>query len=180
MIHGCRGSQRRHSGNCTDDSCSLRCRPGAPTPSRARRHVRDVLVSLPEANSALVGLLFWVGFRRELVAYPRVARASGKSGWTLERKLRYAFDTAFAFSDLPITTMVCCRCSGHQRIDGGDRGGVGRLDVWRRRCERLYAGHAGAIVSFSTTLLALGIIGGYVWRIFENTKGQADTARALG
>ena len=65
------------------------------------RQVRDVLVSLPEANSALVGLLFWVGFRRELVAYPRAGRASGKSGWTFKRKFRYAFDTAFAFSDLP-------------------------------------------------------------------------------
>ena len=53
------------------------------------RQVRDVLVALPEANSALVGLLFWVGFRRELVTYPRIQRISGKSGWTLERKFRY-------------------------------------------------------------------------------------------
>jgi hypothetical protein len=28
------------------------------------------------------------------------------------------------------------------------------------------------LLSFSTTLLALGIVGGYVWRIFENTKGR--------
>jgi hypothetical protein len=28
------------------------------------------------------------------------------------------------------------------------------------------------LFSFSTTLLALGIVGGYVWRIFENTKGR--------
>jgi polyisoprenyl-phosphate glycosyltransferase len=92
------------------------------------RQVRDVLVSLPEANSALVGLLFWVGFRRELISYPRAGRVSGKSGWTFSRKFRYAFDTAFAFSDLPITMMII----------------------------------AGA----------LGIVGGYVWRIFENTKGR--------
>ena len=28
------------------------------------------------------------------------------------------------------------------------------------------------LFSFSTTLLALGVVGGYVWRIFENTKGR--------
>jgi polyisoprenyl-phosphate glycosyltransferase len=28
------------------------------------------------------------------------------------------------------------------------------------------------LFSFSTMLLALGIVGGYVWRIFENTKGR--------
>jgi hypothetical protein len=28
------------------------------------------------------------------------------------------------------------------------------------------------LFSFSTTLLALGILGGYVWRIYENTKGR--------
>jgi hypothetical protein len=28
------------------------------------------------------------------------------------------------------------------------------------------------LFSFSTNLLALGLIGGYVWRIFENTKGR--------
>jgi hypothetical protein len=28
------------------------------------------------------------------------------------------------------------------------------------------------LLSFSTTILALGVIGGYIWRIFENTKGR--------
>jgi hypothetical protein len=29
-----------------------------------------------------------------------------------------------------------------------------------------------SLFSFSTTLFALGVVGGYVWRIFENTKGR--------
>jgi len=28
------------------------------------------------------------------------------------------------------------------------------------------------LFSLSTMLLAIGIVGGYVWRIFENTKGR--------
>jgi hypothetical protein len=134
------------------------------------RQVRDVLVALPEANSALVGLLFWVGFRRELVTYPRTRRLSGKSGWTFKRKFRYAFDTAFAFSDLPITMMLVAGAVG---IGGAlVASGVvliawafGAIDV------RGYTPLMLAVLfSFSTTLLALGIVGGYVWRIFENTK----------
>ena len=92
------------------------------------RQVRDVLMSLPEASVNLIGLLFWVGYRRATVSYPRQARKSGRSGWTMARRLRYAFDTAFAFSDLPITVMM--------------------------------------------TTGVLGIIGDYVWRVSENTKGR--------
>ena len=136
------------------------------------RQVRDVLVSLPEANSALVGLLFWVGFRRELVAYPRVARTSGRSGWSLKRKFRYAFDTAFAFSDLPITLMIVTGAVG---VSGALAASIAVLVAWWFGAidVRGYTPLMLAVLfSFSTTLFALGIVGGYVWRIFEHTKGR--------
>ena len=136
------------------------------------RRVRDVLVGLPEANSALVGLLFWVGFRRELISFPRTRRTSGKSGWTFKRKFRYAFDTAFAFSDLPITMMLIAGAVG---IGGALVAGAAVLIAWALGAidVRGYTPLMLAVLfSFSTTLLALGIVGGYVWRIFENTKGR--------
>jgi glycosyltransferase involved in cell wall biosynthesis len=136
------------------------------------RQVRDILVALPEVNTALVGLLFWVGFRRELVTYVRASRASGKSGWTLDRKLRYAFDTTFAFSDFPITLMVVAGVIG---IGGAMVSSIGVLIGWATGVidVRGYTPLMLAVLfSFSTTLLALGIVGGYVWRIFENTKGR--------
>ena len=136
------------------------------------RQVRDVLVALPEANSSLVGLLFWVGFRREHVTYPRVARPAGKSGWRFGRKVRYAFDSAFAFSDLPITVMIAAGAIG---IGGAIAAGVAVLAAWLMGAVdvRGYTPLILAVLfSFSTTLLALGIVGGYVWRIFENTKGR--------
>jgi len=146
--------------------------PGGVDSFACTRQVRDVLVSLPEANSTLVGLLFWVGFRRELVTYPRASRVSGRSGWTLSRKLRYAFDTTFAFSDLPITLMLVAGAVG---IGGALVSGVAVLVGWALGTidVRGYTPIMLAVLlSFSTTLLALGIVGGYVWRIFENTKGR--------
>ena len=136
------------------------------------RQVRDVLVALPEANSALVGLLFWVGFRRELIAYPRVARTSGKSGWSFRRKFRYAFDTAFAFSDLPITLMIVTGAVG---VSGALAASIAVLVAWWFGAidVRGYTPLMLAVLfSSSMTLFALGIVGGYVWRIFEHTKGR--------
>jgi len=136
------------------------------------RQVRDVLVSLPESSSNLLGLLFWVGFSRATVSYPRGARMSGRSGWTIARRLRYAFDTAFAFSDLPITLMMTAGILGI-----GAAITFGAILLVARFTHSVEVPGYTAIMlvvlfSFSTLLLGLGIIGGYVWRISENTKGR--------
>src|SRR4051794_19489154 len=51
--------------------------------------VRNELLRLDEAHSSLVGLLFWLGFRRREVRYRRRARSMGKSAWTFGKKLTY-------------------------------------------------------------------------------------------
>jgi glycosyltransferase involved in cell wall biosynthesis len=146
--------------------------PGGIDSFACTRQVSDILVSLPEANSTLVGLLFWVGFRRETITYKRLPRPSGKSGWAFTRKLRYAFDSAFAFSDLPITMMITAGALG---IGGSLVLTVAVTVAWASGSIPVQ-GYTPlmlvALFSFSTTLLALGIVGGYVWRIFENTKGR--------
>jgi glycosyltransferase involved in cell wall biosynthesis len=68
--------------------------------------VRNHLLDLGEANSSLVGLLFWLGFRRREIPYQRLLRKHGSSAWTWSGKLRYLFDSAFSFSDLPIRLLV--------------------------------------------------------------------------
>ena len=146
--------------------------PGGVDSFACTRQVLEVLLGLPEANSSLVGLLFWVGFRRREVAYPRAARSSGRSGWRFGRKVRYAFDSAFAFSDLPITAMIAAGALG---IGGAVALAVAVVTAWATGAVdvRGYTPLMLAVLfSFSTTLLAVGIVGGYVWRVFENTKGR--------
>jgi hypothetical protein len=146
--------------------------PGGVDSFACTRRVRDILVSLPEANSTLMGLLFWVGFQRETVTYPRVARRSGRSGWSFRRKARYAFDTIFAFSDLPLTLMMLVGVVG---IVGTLIAAAAVFIGWASGSidVRGYTPLMLAVLfSSSTTLLALGVIGGYVWRIFENTKSR--------
>lgn len=136
--------------------------------------VRDELLRLSENRSSLVAQLFWVGFRRAEVNYGRLARTHGVSGWTLTKKINYLLDSVFAFSELPVRLLT--------RI--GFLGLVismvwGAVVVYAKLTSHI------PIPGYSATMLmitffgalncfGLGIIGEYVWRAFENTKGRPN------
>lgn len=136
---------------------------------------RNRLLALNEANSSLVGLLLWMGFRRKLIPYRRRERRHGRSAWTFARKLRYLMDSVFAFSDLPVRLLVFAGTLGLLFSAGLS------LVVLVARLSGLIAvpGYAATIVviSFFAALnaLGLGIIGSYVWRAFENTKARPQS-----
>ncbi|MFM8315762.1 MAG: glycosyltransferase family 2 protein, partial [Deltaproteobacteria bacterium] len=67
---------------------------------------RDHLIKLNESHSSLVGLIFWMGFRRKIISYSRQEREHGKSAWTFSKKFRYMLDNIFSFTDLPIQMLV--------------------------------------------------------------------------
>jgi len=136
--------------------------------------VRDRLISLPESNSSLVGLLFWVGFRRKMVPYQRRARSYGKSAWTFRGKLRYFSDSVFAFSDLPTLALIAIGVVGLVvSTTFGTLVVIARLLGWIA-----VPGYAAIIITtvFFAALNAfgLGIVGSYVWRAFENTKQRPN------
>ena len=70
------------------------------------KQVRDHLVQMKEVNTNLIALLLWLGFRRVFVPYERRARLEGRSAWTFKRKVRYALDSVFSFTDLPIRLLL--------------------------------------------------------------------------
>ncbi len=134
--------------------------------------VRDQLLAFNESNSSLVGLLVWLGFRKKVIPYERMPRHSDKSSWTLRRKLRYMLDSTYSFTDLPITFLT---------ITGGLGSvlasivGIIVFLAWLSGAVEV-SGYAPVILtlllSTSLILLALGVIGGYVWRAYENTKNR--------
>jgi glycosyltransferase involved in cell wall biosynthesis len=133
--------------------------------------VRDVICSLEDVHTSLIAQLFWVGFRRELVPYDRRSRP-GKSGWTLRRKLRYLSDSVFAFTDLPVRILWITGVIG---LTLGVL--IGALALIGRAVGAItvpgYAATILVLVFFgSLNLLGLGIIGSYVWRAYETTKGR--------
>ncbi len=138
------------------------------------RQVRDEILTLRESNSSLVGLLFWVGFRRQFIPYDRRARQAGRSAWTFTKKLRYLSDSVFNFTDLPVRLLFRIGLLGTMTslIGGAIILGAklsGAIPVAG------YAATALLIVFFGAlNCLGLGIIGGYVWRTLENTKQRPN------
>jgi polyisoprenyl-phosphate glycosyltransferase len=134
--------------------------------------VRDRLVEMKEVNTSLVGLLFWLGFRRTIVQYDRQAREGGRSGWTLQKKWRYALDSVFSFSDLPIRVLL---------VLGGTATvlaivanivvlvcwGLGLIPVLGYTPLMLAIATFGGLTSFG-----LGIVGQYLWLALQNSRNR--------
>jgi glycosyltransferase involved in cell wall biosynthesis len=137
--------------------------------------VRDALCRLPEVGSSLIGLLFWLGFRRKVIVYHRRLRPFGKSAWSFGRKLRYMFDSMYSFTDFPINALMWTGALGV--IASGISGTIvflywalGRVDVPG------YTSIVLLVIFFGTlNTLSLGIVGAYLWRTFENTKGRPQS-----
>lgn len=131
---------------------------------------RDRLVALGEANSSLLGLLFWLGGRREFVGYTRLEREHGKSAWTIKKKVTYLLDSVFAFSDLPVRVLM-----GAGLVGLGVAVLLGLVIIVARIFGTYevpgYAGSMLAILFFGAlNTFGIGIVGNYAWRAYENTK----------
>ena len=142
---------------------------------------RDCLLTCEEANTSLIALLFWLGFRRKQVAYVRRERVHGVSAWTFGKKINYLMDSIFAFTDLPIRLLIIL-------------GAIGIAVSLLFGAVVLFARFSGLVImpGYSATMLTvlffggintlgLGLVGSYAWRGYENTKRRplAITLREL-
>ena len=136
------------------------------------RAFRDQLLQLGEANSSLVGQIFWLGFRRGEVMYERRERQHGKSAWTLKKKINYLLDSIFSFTDLPVKLLTLF-------------GAIGVVGSLLLALFIILAKAFGSITvpGYTATVLTaiffgglnslgIGIVGTYAWRAFENTKNR--------
>lgn len=131
---------------------------------------RIELLRLEESHSSLIGLIFWLGFRRKTVPYRRLERRYGKSAWTLRRKIKYLLDSIFSFTDLPIKVLITIG------ILGTAISILLSLGVLIARLTKVIVvpGYTATILTISffgaLNLLGIGLMGSYVWRTYENTK----------
>ncbi|MFZ1269063.1 MAG: glycosyltransferase family 2 protein [Anaerolineae bacterium] len=134
------------------------------------RRVADVLRKMPERNRFMRGIRSWIGFRQIGVPYNRAARFAGQPKYSLLKLLRLAFDGFFSFSYLPL------RLASLFGLLVSFLGFL--LSVWtvykRFTLPEFPSGFATIVVGVmflgGIQLIALGVIGEYVGRIFDEVK----------
>jgi polyisoprenyl-phosphate glycosyltransferase len=133
----------------------------------ADRAVLDAFRRFPERNLSVLALITSLGFRQDFVEYDKQARAAGQSGWTLARKIRLVVDSMTGFSNLPIR--LCSYTGAALAVVGAAIGilGMSLLPDLGGGILLLLA----AIVGLAgIQLLALGILGEYLWRALDEAR----------
>lgn len=143
------------------------------------RRVVDVIGAMPEHRVFVRGLRAWAGFRQRAVPYARPARAAGETKYGLRRLLSLAANGLFSFTLIPlrVATFVGLLLI----ILGGAWGAfvlawrVGGFRVFGLTATQLpgWTGFVLLLILFgSVQLVLLGVLGEYVGRIYEETKGR--------
>lgn len=134
------------------------------------RRFLERLIGFEEANTSLLGLLFWMGGRRKFVPYTRLQRQHGKSAWTFRKKFDYLLDSIFAFTDTPVRVLLGIGMAG---MSVAAMLGIAVLIAKLTSAVAVpgYAGTMLAVLFFGAlNALGLGLVGNYAWRAYENTK----------
>jgi glycosyltransferase involved in cell wall biosynthesis len=148
------------------------------------RDVVNALSSMPERNRFLRGMTRWVGFRQAVVEYDRAPRAAGTSKYNLGAMTRLAADAIASFSTIPLKIasvlgLVVSLLGVVYGLVTVVQGLFGETGVPG------YASLLAAVLILGGVQLAcLGIIGQYLGRTYEESKGRPlfiiweDTRRA--
>jgi dolichol-phosphate mannosyltransferase len=134
------------------------------------RRVIDALNAFPERNRMTFGLILYAGFRQTSIFYERLERHSGKSKWSLRRKLRIAVDTIVSFSSTPIRLVSLAGLL----IAGCSFAYIGYLVLDRLIHGTEVPGWTGTIAFMGllggAQLLFLGMLGEYLWRTLDDVR----------
>jgi glycosyltransferase involved in cell wall biosynthesis len=135
------------------------------------RRVVDALVSMPERDRFVRGMVSWLGFSQVAVPYHRASRAAGTTKFSLFKMVRFALDGIFSFSILPLRLATWT---------GFAASGVAIAGIVAVLLERFFQvpglvkGWSSAVIGElfigGVQLVCLGIIGEYVGRIYGESK----------
>lgn len=130
----------------------------------------NVFAKLDERNRFFQGDILWMGFTIKFLPYKRLKRTIGKSQWGFGKKLKYFIDGSLNTSYLPIRFMSIAG------IITAFLGFVYALIViyakWVNQVP--FKGYAPIVILLlvigGMIMLMLGVIGEYMWRIYDETR----------
>jgi glycosyltransferase involved in cell wall biosynthesis len=133
------------------------------------RRALDALLAMTERSRFLRGMTVWVGFNQTAVSYERDARAAGETKYTLRKMLRFSLDAIASFSHLPLqlATYIGLLSAGLAFI-------AIPVVIVLRAFDSYLPGFGAITIAIlllgGIQLIALGVIGEYVGRIYDEVK----------
>jgi glycosyltransferase involved in cell wall biosynthesis len=133
------------------------------------RRALDALLAMTERSRFLRGMTVWVGFTQTAVPYERDARHAGETKYTLRKMLRFSLDAIASFSHLPLqlATYVGILSAGVAFI-------AIPVVILLRIFDSYLPGFGSITIAIlllgGIQLIALGVIGEYVGRIYDEVK----------
>ena len=136
------------------------------------RKVVDALKKLPERHRFMKGLFAWVGFRQAVIPYTREQRQAGKSKFSGWKLWNFALDGITSFSTLPlrIWTYLGVAIAAFSFSYGAFI--VGRTLLFGRDMPGYPSLITVILFLGGVQLIGLGIIGEYLGRIYNESKGR--------
>ncbi len=136
------------------------------------REVVDAINNLPEKNRYVRGLRSWVGFKQTSLVYERDARFAGVPKYNFSKLLKLAYDGIFSFSYIPIVLVTWFGVFAAVVSFIGILTILG-LKIWSSTYIPGFASTSIFILFIGgIQMLSLGIVGEYVKRIYDETKGR--------
>jgi polyisoprenyl-phosphate glycosyltransferase len=137
------------------------------------RKVIDAYNTIAEKNTSILAMILWMGFRQSFVPYVKQARHSGRSKWTLAKKLKLFVDSIASFSYAPIRWMSLI---GFAMALAGFFYAtfvvVARLADWIHTGTGFAALMTVLLTGQGITMMMLGVLGEYVWRTYDEARGR--------
>jgi dolichol-phosphate mannosyltransferase len=136
------------------------------------RKVCDAVNALPEKSRYIRGLVSWVGFRQTAVLYVRQERFAGKTKYPLRKMVAFAMDAVMSFSHKPLKLATTLGFL----ISLGGFAYLAIIIYQALFTDTTVPGWASttAIIVFTQgiVLMILGIMGGYIGRIYDEIKNR--------
>ena len=135
------------------------------------RRCVESLRSMRELHRFLRGMVAWVGYPQTCVAYEREKRAAGITKYPLRKMVRLALTAAVSFSALPLR--ISFLGAGIMTLVATEEAGRALLEHF---AGKTVPGWTSLMVvlclSNAALMIAVGILGEYVGRIYEEGKGR--------
>ncbi|BCZ45435.1 glycosyl transferase family protein [Clostridium gelidum] len=136
------------------------------------RKVCNAMISLPEKNRYVRGLVSWVGYKQIYVEFERQERLAGETKYSLKNMMKLAFDGITSFSYKPL--VIAGYFGGLSFFIGIISMVVTNVKSILNKTEIINFGMIISInlIMFGITLGCIGIMGQYIARIFDESKGR--------